>query len=357
MRCGGGVRAVVNEFASDCSRGGHAHQNCSGFRETPRSWRTRLEVWRHCCGLVAYIGPKVRGMARSSTSSALLGRARAGRADTRWLQVLAAIVATFFGVRCGSPAVDSDELGDSLRASDGTEESVSAAEGDGDEVGDSVDEGADVGETDPVAQPANQSLAPVDPPGDESRAPAAPSRALAEVVCDDFGFPSFVRGLRPSDAVDYLAWVRWEGEGSVPEVLQRSGEACADGTQQRTCVDVAAPPPGEAFDKSVDYVAYEYLVYRRGAEVGYVLDSFELLEFVGEVDTPNEAALVFWGVNRPVSCDALYEQADGSYWSEGDYLVETCPATVQHIELTVSVEGRVEPTVVGEPMVSDTCFY
>jgi hypothetical protein len=122
-----------------------------------------------------------------------------------------------------------------------------------------------------------------------------------------------------------------------------------------TCPELGAAPPGNGFDKSVDSVVYQFLAYRRGEELGHILDQAQLLDFLGEIDTPNEAAMVLWGVGRPVACDALFEQEDGSYFTSGEYTISICPVTTQRFDITVTSSGAVSQEAIGEPVETPVC--
>jgi hypothetical protein len=184
-------------------------------------------------------------------------------------------------------------------------------------------------------------------------APNSPPGEPADVECDDAGMASLVLGLNPAEPVDEIVHYSWYADESAPTVLARAGETCE--VDAGTCTAVDALPPEPGFFKGVQTYVYEYFTYRRGDEVGYLVDQDQLLAFLGTIDTPNEAALVLWGLNREAQCANLRELQDGSYWSTGDYETDLCPVTTQHFELTVARDGRVSEIAVGDPVESDVC--
>jgi hypothetical protein len=79
----------------------------------------------------------------------------------------------------------------------------------------------------------------------------------------------------------------------------------------------------------------------------------ELIEFLGRIDTPNEAALVMFANGRPVGC--AMEQEGEDYIARGSWQISDCPITQQAFELRVTPEGTISQVAVGEPISSGAC--
>jgi hypothetical protein len=188
---------------------------------------------------------------------------------------------------------------------------------------------------------------------------SAPIGTPADPICSESGVARIVTGLNPVEPTDYIALHSWGGpddSGTPAMLLDEDGEACSSATDVATCqAELEVPPTPSGFDRTIQVIAYEYLVFTRGDSVGHILDQEQLLAFLGPIDTPNEAALVLWGVNRPIQCSTLYELPDGSYAASGEYTTEICPVTTQQFDLNVSSTGDVTQTAVGSPNVTNLC--
>jgi len=79
----------------------------------------------------------------------------------------------------------------------------------------------------------------------------------------------------------------------------------------------------------------------------------ELTEFLGRVDTPNEAALIMFAHGRPIQCAMQLEGQD--YVASGTWQVSDCPITSQKFELRVTPEGAFEEVAIGKPIEDSSC--
>lgn len=79
----------------------------------------------------------------------------------------------------------------------------------------------------------------------------------------------------------------------------------------------------------------------------------ELSEFLGRIDTPNEAALIMFANGRPIQCAMQHEGQD--YVASGTWQIGDCPITSQKFELRVTPEGTFEQVAVGNPISSGAC--
>jgi hypothetical protein len=251
--------------------------------------------------------------------------------DGRWLHAhLGAIVASCLSLQCGGQSANDDRSALSTPNLD---------EGEPDDDMPSAGNGG-------TATPSPGS----EPAGGAGGLAPGPERTPADAECNAEGAASLVSGIAPTEPVDEMALYQWDGM-NTPTLLERAGEPCVS----ESCPDLSGSPPGSGFDKSVQAIVYQYFAYRRGETAGYVLDQQQLLDFLGEIDTPNEAAMVLWGVYRPVACDALFEEEDGSYFTSGEYSVSICPVTNQRFDITISPTGVVNQQAVGSPVEEPIC--
>jgi hypothetical protein len=184
----------------------------------------------------------------------------------------------------------------------------------------------------------------------------------ADLLCDDGGL-RLLAGLKPSDPVDYLALYETmefgAGEPPTLRLVAEEGEACAtavdaDACQHALADTLAVVPPETAFDKTEQVTAKDFFVYTRDDGVYGFGDTAGMLDFLGPIDTPNEAALVLWAADRPVACDALFEEATG-YRAMSHYMVSDCPISEQEVEVHVTPDGKVSETNQGPPVESNAC--
>jgi hypothetical protein len=78
-----------------------------------------------------------------------------------------------------------------------------------------------------------------------------------------------------------------------------------------------------------------------------IQDRQTLLRLLGEIDTPNEAALVLWAHDYSPTCNMVRTEA--GYATQTTEQVSDCPFTYQNYEVHVSREGVVTSGTIGEP--------
>ena len=83
-------------------------------------------------------------------------------------------------------------------------------------------------------------------------------------------------------------------------------------------------------------------------------DVDELLAFLGPIDTPNEAALVMYAHNRPLTSCAM-ERDGAGFVASGTWQISDCPITTQSLELRVTPDGIFSELEVGSANVSAVC--
>lgn len=83
-------------------------------------------------------------------------------------------------------------------------------------------------------------------------------------------------------------------------------------------------------------------------------DIDELLEFLGNIDTPNEAALVMFAHSRPLPTCAM-ERDGQDFVASGSFQISDCPITTQRYELRVTPSGVFSEVKLGEPDATGAC--
>jgi bacterioferritin (cytochrome b1) len=181
------------------------------------------------------------------------------------------------------------------------------------------------------------------------------------VVCSG-SEPSLVDGLNPSTAVDYLAiyegsQVNFDQPPTI-RLIEEHGQACAAATAQDACrqalSNAATKIPTPNFQVVSQIVVRRFYVYTRKDEVATIGSKEQLLDFLGPIDTPNEAAAVMWVAQRPASCDGMFATANG-YGARSSYMVSDCPISTQTVEVEVAHDGSMSETKVGPPVQTQSC--
>ena len=256
------------------------------------------------------------------------------------------------------------------------------------------------GDADGVPQP-NIPEAPTPGDADEVPQPDSPD-APNEVAlqCRD-GVPSRVRGLNAAYAYDSLALYTDGTEHAThpPDftLVEAAGEPCASSPDQAACLDevefarsssaswwhydnyfssswtllLATHAQGANPDALNREEQAWYAQPGRGTYVSRPIGgestlsadqplpvvtidyTDELLEFLGRIDTPNEAALVMFAHGRPIRCEMKRDGED--FIASGTWQISDCPITSQQYELRVSSEGDFSETELGEPEESGGC--
>ncbi|MEY2931764.1 MAG: hypothetical protein RL033_2513 [Pseudomonadota bacterium] len=165
-----------------------------------------------------------------------------------------------------------------------------------------------------------------------------------------------VRGPRP-EALNRVVeeWFTQPGRGAyVSRPLSSTGGAPAP-TEA-----LAAPPPDagapltDAGGTSADAGPAEPLPGTAAGLPVVTIDYLdELTEFLGSIDTPNEAALIMFANGRPIECAMEREGQD--YVASGTWQVSDCPVTSQKYELRVTPEGTFTQVAIGKPIDGGGC--
>jgi hypothetical protein len=196
-------------------------------------------------------------------------------------------------------------------------------------------------------------------PGDGGACP------MAEALWEDVDLATFTPlvELEALDVVDDVsladAATYWELRRASPSgedfytVVVSAGDKCAEASDVAVCSqefdDMTAATgfgpsclPGDCF---------QYIVVNRGNTNEIVSSREELVEFLGNIDTPSEAALVayshgyVWDASsEPAGAGGGVRATAGGYELLVTELVEDCdPIVTDRVQLTVSAEGEATP--------------
>lgn len=145
-------------------------------------------------------------------------------------------------------------------------------------------------------------------------------------LCDEQGLLRFVDGLHLPEPVDYLGVYFNHGAGSTDTLYQSKGTPCFAASDKQACqAALLAGVPSAGFpylylqppniSSTLPSYVFMYLAYTRGDRVGFIEDRDHLNAFLGEIDTANEAGLVFLSMGAGPACNAISETTDAYYYS------------------------------------------
>jgi hypothetical protein len=176
--------------------------------------------------------------------------------------------------------------------------------------------------------------------------------ATGGLICDGSS-PKLTDGWHTQPALDYVALVL--DFTTESRVEQESGTRCAGASSKPDCETAfAALVPTATWDRSYQLTLYEYFVYTRGDDVGTIGSMAELGAVFGRIDTPNEAAVWLYALNRAVQCDKLEALPDG-YLGHAQQELSNCPITYQPLDIKVLPDGTVTETKIGQPVTTNVC--
>ncbi len=201
----------------------------------------------------------------------------------------------------------------------------------------------------------------------------------AMLYCSESSGASLVEGMNPVRTVDSFAMysgvsMEWPPVRPPLEVVEQYGTPCTSSSSPESCLEivdeaVATDPTFTASDyfEGTTYQLFmatgpdvKHLSGMAGAastsgedDVLPIATAPAMLEFLGEIDTPNEAALVMWLNGREIGCELFL---DGDEWmARGRYQISDCPFTYQDFELRVGEDGSYSEQAVGEPEETGGC--
>lgn len=170
---------------------------------------------------------------------------------------------------------------------------------------------------------------------------------LPDTVCDEDGNIEFVSGVDPAEPFDYLALRSTSSLGpETPEVVEQVGEPCA--TEE--CIEILASPIESDFVFGLQALTWVDLAVTRGVQAELLGTETEVLDLLGEVNTPKEAALLAFLRGYRLDCEGnnVRETPDGFviYGETGS----TCGGNVKGHLIGVYADGtvRVLRTAIAE---------
>jgi hypothetical protein len=118
--------------------------------------------------------------------------------------------------------------------------------------------------------------------------------------------------LEPAEGTDYIGLRQLDFE-SPPAIIAEWGVRCQDASDASSCEAAleALPPRGIASLPAGFHTVDYDLVVERGDEVAGITTRDALLELLGTIDTPNEAALVALTHNFLIPCDTPNVRKEG----------------------------------------------
>ncbi len=164
-----------------------------------------------------------------------------------------------------------------------------------------------------------------------------PRRGFDESLCDGKGSVVLARELSPREPVDYVALRRsWETDHTI---VDESGSACAGGSAQ--CEQMLAGEVDGGLIVGQDGSSLN-VVTTTGDSVTVFTTVSEVREFLGDIDTPSEAALLAVLSGFRLDCEGpnLVVAEDGFliYGETGT----TCGSDVVGHRLAIGSDGRID---------------
>jgi hypothetical protein len=157
-----------------------------------------------------------------------------------------------------------------------------------------------------------------------------PGAQVSECASGAWG-ASKVRGLKAAQVVDAISFVELTTEHLVERVVEQWGEACPQAAAGSTCLS-EIPERLTGFYVPNSSVGHALIVTRNGEQeaLGY----WGIRDFLGEIDTANEAALLAWTEGWVPSCAEIREQ-------KGGYLIPGSPECSEDGWVTLTTGGEV----------------
>jgi len=176
-------------------------------------------------------------------------------------------------------------------------------------------------------------------------------------TCDDKGLLSFVDGLNLPEPVDYIGI--YLNQGTVDATLYQSkGTACGMAIDEAKCKAAlvsGAPLVGfgslylQNTPSPLPLYNYMYVAYTRGESVGFISQTTQLISFLGEIDTANEAGLMFLSMGFPPGCNMISETKDAYFFATQSVSVG-CPVSPPGRLFSVTRAGDGVVTTIGTAM-------
>jgi len=185
---------------------------------------------------------------------------------------------------------------------------------------------------------------------------------MSKPLCDEKGLLRFVDGLHLPEAVDYLGVYLSQGSGNNT-LYQSTGTQCAGASDKPACqaAMVAGTPsagfpylylPYPTVTSTLPSYVYMYVAYTHGDSVGFIEDRDQLNAFLGEIDSANEAGLVFLSMGVAPACNGISETPDAYYYST-PFVSVGCSMTPPGRAFSVTRSGAV--TSMPFPITTTPC--
>ncbi|AUX25382.1 ferritin [Sorangium cellulosum] len=170
------------------------------------------------------------------------------------------------------------------------------------------------------------------------------------VACRAIGETSYLDGLKPRVAADYLELrARLRGASHAPHTIETSGTRCARATDPAACeakIAASSSTDGFALGQCVQLCPQNVLIVSARDDVDTLSSKEEIKAWLGRVDSPTEAVLAAALEGYDVSCgDDLpggVRRVDGGYEVLATRLTSLCaPVETTLYVLHVSADGDV----------------
>jgi hypothetical protein len=159
--------------------------------------------------------------------------------------------------------------------------------------------------------------------------------------------PGALSDLAPREGVDYVALRRWEDFGQEPieaQITSEWGAACQTAVDRAACESALAALPLSTDPLAKDsgqLVALYDLLTTAGDDAEVIADRTALLDLLGTIDTPNEAALMIFEAGHRTTCGENNFRQEGSSYLFHGLRGTTCGSDAYHFDITVSPDGQV----------------
>lgn len=164
-----------------------------------------------------------------------------------------------------------------------------------------------------------------------------------------------LEGLDPAESYDYLTWrTRVSTSPGIPIEVATQGTVCANasGSNCRTEVDLLIAD--ESFPLTQTCQTYgpcqDFVITTRGDDIKRYLNREQIIEFLGDINTPQEALLVLYYDDFLIRCGfdpddpkrTVVTPKEDGFDATVDRMVSDCPAQYARLSMHVSSAGVVQ---------------
>lgn len=164
---------------------------------------------------------------------------------------------------------------------------------------------------------------------------------LTDTVCNDAGEIEFLSGVDAAEPFDYLAMREAVGEPENVEIREAVGKPCITGADD--CEAILAMPieSDSDFTRHYQFPVYLDFAVTRGNEAELLTTEARLLEFLGEIDTPSEAALIAHLHHYVLDCNGNNVMRSGDGFIVYGEVGTGCPEDIRGNLVAVDSDGAV----------------